>query len=89
MRATLARLVTDESVHGELLDELAVLRLEQALRPGAEEAFRSMFAADTGPPLDLTTGPNGTHPHRHFSRQRPRLSRRRRAHWVAKPRNLG
>ncbi|GAA3564727.1 alpha/beta hydrolase [Amycolatopsis ultiminotia] len=48
MRATLARLVADEGVHGELLDDLAGLRLEQALRSGAESAFRSMFA--DGPP---------------------------------------
>jgi 2-hydroxymuconate-semialdehyde hydrolase len=43
MRATLARLVADERAHRELLDDLADLRLEQALRPGAEAAFRSMF----------------------------------------------
>ncbi|EPD63611.1 alpha/beta fold hydrolase [Streptomyces sp. HGB0020] len=56
MRATLARLVADESAHGELLDELAEIRLQQALRPGAESAFRSMFAdvADGPPPVDLT-----------------------------------
>ncbi|WP_037370828.1 alpha/beta fold hydrolase [Amycolatopsis orientalis] len=55
MRATLGRLVADESVHGDLLDELADLRLRQALRPGAEAAFRSMFADVAGgpPPLDL------------------------------------
>ncbi|KAA9156023.1 alpha/beta fold hydrolase [Amycolatopsis acidicola] len=44
MRATLGRLVADESEHGALLDELAEVRLRQALRPGAEAAFRSMFA---------------------------------------------
>jgi 2-hydroxymuconate-semialdehyde hydrolase len=57
MRATLARLVADESAHRELLDELTDVRLRQALRPGAESAFRSMFAAvDGGPaPLDLAT----------------------------------
>ncbi|ONI74090.1 2-hydroxy-6-oxo-6-phenylhexa-2,4-dienoate hydrolase [Kribbella sp. ALI-6-A] len=57
MRATLARLVADESVHGELLDELAGLRMKQALRPGAEAAFRSMFAdaADGPPPVDLAS----------------------------------
>ncbi|WP_020124206.1 alpha/beta fold hydrolase [Streptomyces canus] len=56
MRATLARLVADESVHAELLDELADIRLRQALRPGAESAFRSMFAdvEDGLPPVDLT-----------------------------------
>ncbi|MFE5111352.1 alpha/beta fold hydrolase [Streptomyces sp. NPDC056663] len=43
MRATLGRLVADEHAHRELLESLAYLRLEQALRPGAEEAFRSMF----------------------------------------------
>lgn len=54
MRATLGRLVADESVHSELLDELAGIRLRQALRPGAEPAFRSMFAdVDDTPPLDL------------------------------------
>ncbi|SEG95278.1 2-hydroxymuconate-semialdehyde hydrolase [Actinacidiphila yanglinensis] len=55
MRATLARLVADESAHPALLDELARIRLRQALRPGAEQAFRSMFApADPGgpPPVD-------------------------------------
>ncbi|GHF31643.1 2-hydroxymuconate-semialdehyde hydrolase [Amycolatopsis bartoniae] len=56
MRATLARLVADESVHSGLLDELAGVRLRQALRPGAERAFRSMFADVAGgpPPVDLT-----------------------------------
>ncbi|MCC4315999.1 alpha/beta fold hydrolase [Streptomyces malaysiensis] len=54
MRATLGRLVADESAHRELLDDLTDLRLEQALRPGAEAAFRSMFvdAADGPPPVD-------------------------------------
>jgi 2-hydroxymuconate-semialdehyde hydrolase len=57
MRATLGRLVADESVHGGLLDELADVRLRQALRPGAESAFRSMFAHAVGgpPPVDLAT----------------------------------
>lgn len=54
MRATLGRLVADESVHSELLDELAEVRLRQAVRPGAEAAFRSMFA-DGPPPVDVTT----------------------------------
>ncbi|MQY40604.1 2-hydroxymuconate semialdehyde hydrolase [Streptomyces sp. RB17] len=56
MRATLSRLVADESVHGELLDNLADIRLRQALRPGAESAFRSMLAdvVDGPPPIDLT-----------------------------------
>lgn len=56
MRATLGRLVADESVHGELLDELADVRMRQALRPGAESAFRSMFVDIVGgpPPIDLT-----------------------------------
>jgi 2-hydroxymuconate-semialdehyde hydrolase len=55
MRATLGRLVADESVHRELLDDLAGVRLRQALRPGAEEAFRSMFAQVTdGPSVDPT-----------------------------------
>jgi pimeloyl-ACP methyl ester carboxylesterase len=45
MRATLARLVADESAHRDLLDELADRRLDQALRPGAERAFRAMFEA--------------------------------------------
>lgn len=55
MRATLGRLVADESVHERLLDELTALRLRQALRPGAEAAFRSMFADVVGgpPPVDL------------------------------------
>lgn len=52
MRATLARLVADERAHRELLDRLADLRLERALRPGAEAAFRSMFGADDGPRVD-------------------------------------
>lgn len=55
MRATLARLVADESVHGDLLDELADFRVRQALRPGAEEAFRSMFAAVDAPAVDLAS----------------------------------
>jgi 2-hydroxymuconate-semialdehyde hydrolase len=50
MRAALGRLVADESVHEGLLDELAGLRLGQALRPGAEAAFRSMFADVVGGP---------------------------------------
>lgn len=56
MRATLGRLVADEKVHGELLDELADVRLRQAVRPGAERAFRSMFSDVAGgpPPVDLT-----------------------------------
>lgn len=56
IRATLARLVADEGTHRELLDSLADVRLEQALRPGAEEAFRSMFIDEDGgpPPVDLT-----------------------------------
>jgi 2-hydroxymuconate-semialdehyde hydrolase len=56
MRATLGRLVADESAHRTLLDELAAVRLRQALHPGAEQAFRSMFAdvADGPPPVDLT-----------------------------------
>ncbi|GAA5115147.1 alpha/beta fold hydrolase [Pseudonocardia adelaidensis] len=52
MRATLARLVAHERTHRELLDALAELRLERALRPGAEAAFRSMFEADDGPGAD-------------------------------------
>ncbi|MEU0790701.1 alpha/beta hydrolase [Amycolatopsis sp. NPDC005961] len=60
MRATLGRLVADESVHEGLLDELTDLRLRQALRPAAEGAFRAMFADAAGgpPPVDpakLTT----------------------------------
>lgn len=56
MRATLSRLVADEGAHDALLDELAEIRLRQALRPGAEPAFRSMFAdvVDGPPPVDLT-----------------------------------
>lgn len=55
MRATLARLVADEHSHRELLDRLADERLERALRPGAEAAFRSMFAdaPDGSPPVEL------------------------------------
>ncbi|GLY73949.1 alpha/beta fold hydrolase [Actinoallomurus iriomotensis] len=55
MRVTLARLVADESAHRELLDELADLRVRQALRPGAEADFRAMFADVAGqpPPVDL------------------------------------
>jgi pimeloyl-ACP methyl ester carboxylesterase len=54
MRAALARLVADERAHRELLDQLADLRLEQALRPGAEAAFRSMFEPADGPGVDPT-----------------------------------
>lgn len=43
MRDTLARLVADEDDHRDLIDALTIHRLENALRPGAEEAFRSMF----------------------------------------------
>lgn len=57
MRATLARLVADEGAHEALLDDLAELRLEQALRPGAEEAFRAMFEVSDEPPVDLETVP--------------------------------
>jgi 2-hydroxymuconate-semialdehyde hydrolase len=46
MRATLANLVADEAEHVELLDDLADLRLRQALQPGAERAFRAMFEPD-------------------------------------------
>jgi len=49
MRATLARLVADERTHGDLLDDLAGTRLERALQPGAEAAFRSMFDPDPDP----------------------------------------
>lgn len=57
MRATLGRLVADERAHRDLLDDLAGVRLAQALRPGAEEAFRSMFAevTDGTPPVDPGT----------------------------------
>lgn len=57
MRATLARLVADEREHTELLDDLAQLRLERALRPGAEKAFRSMFEAGDDQPVDPATVP--------------------------------
>ncbi|WP_306204639.1 alpha/beta fold hydrolase [Actinoplanes sp. RD1] len=55
MRATLGRLVADEDDQRELLDELAAVRYEQALRPGAEAAFRAMFAPDPAgtTPADL------------------------------------
>ncbi|GGJ71664.1 alpha/beta fold hydrolase [Streptomyces brasiliensis] len=57
MRATLGRLVADEKAHSDLLESLSRLRLEQALRPGAEAAFRSMFTdvPDGPPPVDLST----------------------------------
>ncbi|WP_335979153.1 alpha/beta fold hydrolase [Streptomyces sp. CA2R106] len=57
MRATLGRLVADEAGHEALLGELAVIRLRQALRPGAEQAFRSMFTEVVGgpPPPDPAT----------------------------------
>ncbi|WP_433296270.1 alpha/beta fold hydrolase [Pseudonocardia sp. CA-142604] len=58
MRATLARLVADEGAHRDLLDELADRRLDQALRPGAEQAFRAMFEAGHQPSVDLATVPN-------------------------------
>lgn len=57
MRATLARLVADESDHRELLDDLADLRLQQALRPGAEPAFRSMFGVSDEPPVEPAAVP--------------------------------
>ncbi|MCE0764218.1 alpha/beta hydrolase [Pseudonocardia kujensis] len=57
MRDTLARLVADEGDHTELLDDLADLRWEQALRPGAEKAFRSMFETSDEPPVDPATVP--------------------------------
>jgi 2-hydroxymuconate-semialdehyde hydrolase len=43
MRTTLGRLVADEHEHPDLLDELTGYRCAQALRPGAEVAFRAMF----------------------------------------------
>jgi 2-hydroxymuconate-semialdehyde hydrolase len=57
MRSTLGRLVADERVHTELLDGLTEVRLKQALRPGAESTFRSMFGDSAGGPVavDLTT----------------------------------
>ncbi|WP_344162339.1 alpha/beta hydrolase [Kribbella yunnanensis] len=57
MRATLGRLVADECAHHALLDELTEVRLQQALRPGAESAFRSMFHDVAGGPVpvDLAT----------------------------------
>lgn len=55
MRGTLARLVADESEHRDLLDEVAVLRTEHALRPGAEKAFRSMVEAGEGTAVDPAT----------------------------------
>lgn len=57
MRATLARLVADETEHRALLDELADLRLQQALRPGAEAAFRAMFGGSAEPPVDPAAVP--------------------------------
>lgn len=57
MRATLGRLVADEDDHRELLDALTGLRLEKALRPGAERAFRSMFEARDEPAVDPATVP--------------------------------
>ncbi|MBL0885915.1 alpha/beta fold hydrolase [Myceligenerans sp. I2] len=56
MRRTLARLVADEREHPRLLDELAELRWRQALAPGAEQAFRAMFAPgqDGERPIDVT-----------------------------------
>jgi len=50
MRATLGRLVADDNEHRDLLEALTDLRYEQALRPGAEAAFRAMFESGTGHP---------------------------------------
>lgn len=47
MRRTLACLVADEQEQRGLIEELAPVRHRQALRPGAEKAFRSMFARET------------------------------------------
>ncbi|WP_432824940.1 alpha/beta fold hydrolase [Dactylosporangium sp. CA-092794] len=61
MRATLGRLVADENEHLDLLAALTTLRYEQALRPGAEAAFRAMFDPGTGhrgpPELSAVTRP--------------------------------
>jgi len=57
MRATLARLVADEDDHQVLLDELTDRRFDQALRPGAEAAFRAMFEPSDEPPVDPATVP--------------------------------
>jgi 2-hydroxymuconate-semialdehyde hydrolase len=53
MRATLGRLVADEKDHLELLAQLTDIRYEQALRPGAEAAFRAMFDAGPGHPAPV------------------------------------
>ncbi|MCS7476782.1 alpha/beta fold hydrolase [Umezawaea endophytica] len=57
MRAALGRLVADEHDHPDLLEELTGYRHAQALRPGAEVAFRAMFLPDAAevPRLDLST----------------------------------
>lgn len=47
MRATLRMLVADPAPHARMIDELAVVRYAQALRPGAELAFRAMYEPDT------------------------------------------
>jgi len=54
MRATLASLVADASRHRALIDELADLRFDSALRPGAEESFRAMVEPVDEKPLDLS-----------------------------------
>lgn len=55
MRRTLANLVADPRQHEALIDELTDLRLAQALRPGAETAFRAMFEPDhDARAIDLT-----------------------------------
>jgi 2-hydroxymuconate-semialdehyde hydrolase len=56
MRATLRHLVADPDRHRDLIEELSACRLDRALRPGAEEAFRAMFAPDPAGsrPVDLS-----------------------------------
>lgn len=55
MRTMLGGLVADAGRHQALIDRLTDLRLELALRPGAEAVFRAMFDPMDEKPLDLST----------------------------------
>ena len=57
MRATLSRLVADEHEHPDLIEDLTGYRYAQAMRPGAEVAFRAMFHPDPdeASPVRLST----------------------------------
>jgi 2-hydroxymuconate-semialdehyde hydrolase len=54
MRSVLRRLLADDDAQPELVEAFTEYRYAQALRPGAEAAFRAMFAPDPGEQPDLS-----------------------------------